>query len=72
MRALTLPDDTFTTFVERVRRVTADDVAKAAARYIQPDKMAVVVVGDREVSERPIRTLKLGPLSVISVDGILK
>jgi zinc protease len=67
-----LPDDTFTTFVDRVRRVTADDVQKAAARYIQPDKMAVVVVGDRKAIEQPIRKLNLGPPTVVSLDEILK
>jgi predicted Zn-dependent peptidase len=67
-----LPDDTFTTFVDRVRQVTADDVQKAATRYIQPDKMAVVVVGDRNVIERPIRTLNLGPLTLVSLDEIFR
>ena len=31
--------------------VTAADLQRAAARYIQPDKMAVVVVGDLKVIE---------------------
>jgi predicted Zn-dependent peptidase len=67
-----LPEDTFTSFVERVRQVTAEDVRKAAARYIQPDKMAVVVVGDRKVIEQPVRSLQLGPVSVIPLDEVLR
>src|SRR5436190_24331211 len=38
-----LPDDTFTKFVTAVTSVTAADLQRLAARYIQPDKMAVVV-----------------------------
>ncbi len=50
-----LPDDTFAKFVGAVTSVTAADLQRLAARYIQPDKMAVVVVGDRKVIEGPIR-----------------
>ena len=46
-----LPDDTFSKFVSNVGAVTAADLQRAAARYVQPDKMAVVVVGDRKVIE---------------------
>ena len=56
-----LPDDTFAKFVGAVTSVTAADLQKLAARYIQPDKMAVVVVGDRKVIEGQIRQLNLGP-----------
>ena len=48
-----LPEDTFAKFVSAVTSVTAADLQKLAARYIQPDKMAVVVVGDRKVDRRP-------------------
>lgn len=67
-----LPDDTFTTFVDRVRRVTADEVRRAAARYVQPDRMAVVVVGDRKVIERPIRALSLGPVTIVPLDEVFR
>ena len=43
-----LPDDTFAKFVSTVTGVTAADLQTLAARYIQPDKMAVVIVGDRK------------------------
>ena len=58
-----LPDDTFTNFVAAVSSVTAADLQRLAARYIQPDKMAVVVVGDRKSIEGPIRQLNLGPVN---------
>jgi predicted Zn-dependent peptidase len=67
-----LPEDTFSTFIERVRQVTAEDVQNAAARYVQPDKMAVVIVGDRQAIEKPVRGLNLGPVTVVPVDEVLK
>jgi predicted Zn-dependent peptidase len=67
-----LPEDTFSTFIDRVRKVTADGVRKAALRYIQPDKMAVVVVGDRKVIEAPIKALNLGPFTMQGPDDVMK
>ena len=67
-----LPEDTFAKFVSSVTSVTAADLQKLAARYIQPDKMAVVVVGDRRVIEGPIRQLNLGPLNFITIDELFR
>jgi zinc protease len=67
-----LPDDTFTTFVAAVSKVSADDLQRLAARYIQPDKMAVVVVGDRKVIEGPIRALNLGPVNFVTIDELFR
>jgi predicted Zn-dependent peptidase len=67
-----LPDDTFSNFVAAVNKVTAADLQRLAARYIQPDKMAVVVVGDRKVIEGPIRQLNLGPVNFISIDELFR
>ena len=67
-----LPDDTFAKFVGAVTSVTAADLQRLAARYIQPDKMAVVVVGDRKVIEGPIRGLNLGPINFITIDELFR
>ena len=70
--AYNLPDETFTNFVAAVSTVTAADLQRLAARYIQPDKMAVVVVGDRKVIEAPIRQLNLGPVNFITIDELFR
>jgi zinc protease len=67
-----LPDDTFAKFVGSVTGVTAMDLQKLAARYIQPDKMAVVVVGDRKTIEGPIRQLNLGPVNFVTIDELFR
>ncbi len=66
-----LPDDYFSTFVARVLAVTADAVQRATDRYIQPDKFAVVVVGDRQKIEPGIAALNLGALKVVPLDEVM-
>lgn len=66
-----LPDEYFPSYVRSVVQVTGPGVEKAAARYIQPDKFAVVIVGDRTLIEPGIRALKLGPVQVMSIEQAL-
>jgi zinc protease len=67
-----LPADYYATYAARVRAVTAADVKRVADKYIQPDKFAVVIVGDRKVIEPGIKALNLGPIDVIASADILK
>ena len=67
-----LPRDYFSTYIDRIQAVTADDVARAAAKYITPDRFAVVVVGDRQAILEKIEALKLGPVKVLSVDDVVR
>ncbi len=67
-----LPADYFQTFTARVRGVTQADVQRAAERHIQPDKFAVVVVGDLKVVEPGIKTLNLGSVSTVTIDEVMK
>ena len=67
-----LPADYYATFTDRVRAVTPADVQRAAERYLQPDKFAVVVVGDLKVIEPGIRALNLGPITTVTIDDVLK
>ena len=68
MAVYKLPDTYFTQYIANVQAVTAAAVQKAAATYVQPEKFAVVVVGDRKRIEPGIQTLKLGALRALSVD----
>lgn len=63
-----LQDDYFERYVANIQAVTAGSVQTMAARYIQPGRFIVVVVGDRKVIEPGIRALKLGTVRVLSVD----
>jgi len=67
-----LAPDYYETYARRVAAVTAEDVKRAADKYIQPDKFAVVIVGDRKAIEPAVRALNLGPLAVIEPTEIFK
>jgi zinc protease len=67
-----LPVDYFQTYADRIRAVTAVDVKRAADTYIQPDRFAVVIVGDRKVIEAGVKALNLGPLTVVDSAEIFK
>lgn len=67
-----LPESTFSEYVGRIQAVTAADVERAAKQYVQPDRFAVIVVGDLAKIEQPIRAANLGPVRVVPVDEILK
>ena len=66
-----LPDGYYERYTTNIQAVTADAVARAAATYIQPRRLAVVVVGDRKVIEPGIRALNLGPVRTLTVTELL-
>jgi zinc protease len=63
-----LPDDYFNSYIQKVRAVTLDDVQRVANRYLDPAKMAIVVVGDRKVIEPGLRSLEPVGTTVTFVD----
>ena len=67
-----LPDDYYATYVDRLLAVTAADVARVARQYIQPDRLAVVIVGDRQAIESKVKALTLGPAQVLPVDAVIR
>ena len=67
-----LPMNTYANFVDEVNKVTAADLQRLAAQYIQPDKMAVVIVGDRSKIEEDIKKLNLGPITFVTIDELFR
>jgi zinc protease len=67
-----LPADYYSTYAARVRAVTAADVKRVADKYVQPDKFAIVIVGDRKVIEPGVKALNLGTITVVEASEILK
>ena len=43
-----LPDDYLQTYRDKINAVTVEEVAEMAKKYIEPEKMAIVIVGDAE------------------------
>jgi zinc protease len=61
--------DYYSKLPERFSSVTAADVRAAAMKYIAPDKMIVVAVGDRAKIASDLQKLNLGAIEVRSADG---
>ncbi len=63
-----LPPGYFNEYIQRVNAVTLDDVNYAAKHYLDPAKMAIVIVGDRKLIEPKLAELGY-PLTILDVDG---
>ena len=59
-----LPDDYFSSFVPKVLSLTEGDVTRAAATHIHPDRLAAVIVGDRDTIGS-LEELGLGTVSEV-------
>jgi zinc protease len=55
-----LPDTYFSDFVPTVSAVTAGDVTRVAAQYLDPDRLTALVVGDAQVVAESLHTLSFG------------
>jgi zinc protease len=64
-----LPEDYYQQFVRAVNAVTKDDVVRVAQKYIDPDHLAIVIVGDREKIEGPLTATKIAPIVRLDVNG---
>lgn len=51
------PSDYFRNYTANIQKVTADDVARAAKKYVNPNQVAVLVVGNEKDFEKPLSTL---------------
>jgi zinc protease len=65
-----LPDDYFSKYVQNIQAVTAADVQRVAEKYVRPDRVTVLVVGDLKKIEPGVRALNLGAITVMSIDEV--
>jgi zinc protease len=64
-----LPDSYFNDYIANVRAVKLEDVTRVANKYLDPSKMAILVVGDRKVIEPTLRSLLDIGSSLVLVDA---
>ncbi len=64
-----LPDDYYATLPARLDAITKKDLADMAAKYLAPDRMLIVAVGDRAKIEPQLKPLNLGQISLRDADG---
>jgi zinc protease len=66
-----LPADYYRRLPGQFARVSAQEVQAAARKYLAPEQMVVVAVGDRAKIGAQLDALKLGPAEVRDTDGQL-
>lgn len=64
-----LPEDYYQQFTRNVNAVTKEDVVRVAQKYIDPEHLAIVIVGDRKQIEAPLAATKIAPIVVLDVNG---
>ena len=64
-----LPEDYYNTFTQKALAVTTDGANEIAKKYILPDHLIWVVVGDMNKVEAGVRELNLGEVHKIDADG---
>jgi zinc protease len=64
-----LPEDYYNTFTQKALALTPESANETAKKYILPDHLVWVVVGDMSKVEPGIRELNLGEVHKIDADG---
>ncbi len=64
-----LPRDYFSALPERLNAVTAEDAEAAAKKYLHPDQLILICVGDRAKIEAELLKLDLGAIEIRDADG---
>jgi zinc protease len=63
-----LSDTYFNDYISKIGAVTRDDVNRVANKYLDPSKMAIVIVGDRKAIEPGLKELGYA-ISILDVNG---
>ncbi len=64
-----LARDYFSNLPERLNAVTAEDAEAAAKKYLHPDQLILICVGDRAKIEPELLKLDLGAVEIRDADG---
>ena len=64
-----LPQDYFQHYAANIRAITKDDVTRVANKYIDMDHLAIVIVGDRQKIDAPLRATGIAPVVVLDLEG---
>jgi zinc protease len=66
-----IPLDFYNSAVQKIGAVTQADVQRVARQYIDPDKLTLVIVGDRKTIEPGLRALKPGEIVIRDARDVL-
>jgi zinc protease len=61
--------DYYNRYAQQVNAVTSEQALNVALRYLQPDRLVIVAVGDRKAIEPELRKLNLGTVEIRDAEG---
>lgn len=64
-----LSDDYFNSYIPNIEKVTVKDIRNVSEKYLNPDKMVIVIVGDVELNKTNLEKLNLGGVNLLDADG---
>jgi zinc protease len=64
-----LPDDYYQQYTKAIAAVTKDDVLRVAKKYIEIDRLAIVIVGDRASIDAPLKAAQIAPIEYLDIEG---
>jgi zinc protease len=64
-----LPDDYYQRYATSIAAVTKEDVVRVAKQYIDLNRLAIVIVGDRSVIEGPLKATGIAPIVAYDIEG---
>lgn len=67
-----LPDDWYDGYRSSIRAISSADVLSAAQRYIHPEALQIVIVGDSAAISDSVRALSFGQVETVSPDSPLR
>ncbi len=66
-----IPLNFYDTAVQKIGEVTQADVQRVAREYVNPDRLTIVIVGDRKLIEPGLRALNPGEIIVRDVKDVI-
>jgi zinc protease len=63
------PDDFWSTYADRISKVSLDDAHKATRTLVHPDSLVWVIIGDRARVEAEVKE-QLGKIQLINTEGV--
>jgi len=64
-----LPEDYYQAFTARVNAVSPEDLVRVAKKYIDLDRINIIIVGDRAVIEEPLRRTGIAPIVLLDPEA---
>ena len=64
-----VPLSFYNSYTQNIAAVTQADVQRVARKYIDPDQLAIVIVGDRKSIEPTLRATGIGQVTVVDITG---